>query len=72
VEVDYTQPWHNFTFDGGLRYYHQNAADFYSDLFPRADYQNFTARDRELATFHTFTISVGGQSSVPALRGRPG
>jgi hypothetical protein len=60
VEVDYTHPWHKFIFDGSLRYYRQNAADFYSDLFPRANYQNFMARDRELATFHSITIGLGG------------
>jgi Protein of unknown function (DUF3570) len=58
-ELDYTQPWHRLLFDGTLRYYRQNAADFYSDLFPRADYQNFMARDRELAAFQTYTVGVG-------------
>jgi Protein of unknown function (DUF3570) len=67
LEVDYAQPWHNWTFDGLLRYYRQNAADFYSDLFPRADYQNFMARDRELAAFQTYTVGVGAayQFHVP-------
>ena len=71
VEVEYTQPWHNFTFDGSLRYYRQNAADFYSDLFPRADYQNFMARDRELATFHSFTIGFGGEYQFPHFAWAP-
>ena len=71
VEVDYTQPWHNFTFDGGLRYYRQNAADFYSDLFPRANYQNFMARDRELAAFHDITISAGFAYQFPHLSWAP-
>jgi len=67
LEVDFTQPWHNWIFDGMLRYYKQNAADFYSDLFPRADYQNFMARDRELAAFTTYTAGVGAsyQFNVP-------
>ena len=66
-EVDYVQPWHNWTFDANVRYYRQNAADFYSDLFPRADYQNFMARDRELAAFQTYTVGVGAayQFHVP-------
>jgi hypothetical protein len=66
-EVDYTQPWHNWIFDGTLRYYHQTSADFYSDLFPRADYQNFMARDRELANFETYTAGLGAayQFHVP-------
>ena len=58
--MDYTHPWHKFIFDGSLRYYRQNAANFYSDLFPRANYQNFMARDRELAAFHSIAIGIGG------------
>jgi Protein of unknown function (DUF3570) len=64
-EVDYTQPWHSWLFDGTLRYYKQNAADFYSDLFPRADYQNFMARDRELAAFQTYTVGAGVAYQFP-------
>ncbi len=64
-EVDYTQPWHSWVFDGSLRYYKQNAADFYSDLFPRADYQNFMARDRELAAFTTYTVGAGVAYQFP-------
>jgi hypothetical protein len=59
VEVDYSHPWHKFVFDGSLRYYRQNAANFYSDLFPRANYQNFMARDRELAAFHSLSVGLG-------------
>ncbi len=60
VEFDYTHPvWKQWIFDGSLRFYKQTHADFYSDLFPRADYQNFMARDRELAAFNDYTIGVG-------------
>jgi hypothetical protein len=59
AELDYTQPWRHWIFDGSLRYYTQKHADFYSDLFPRADYQNFMARDRELAAFHSITVGAG-------------
>jgi hypothetical protein len=67
-EVDYTQPWRQWIFDGSLRYYEQTHADFYSDLFPRADYQNFMARDRELAAFHSYTVGAGAayQFHVPS------
>lgn len=67
LEADYTLPWHNWIFDGTLRYYKQNAANFYSDLFPRANYQNFMGRDRELAAFQTYTAGVAGsyQFHVP-------
>jgi hypothetical protein len=60
LEADYTMPlWKGWIFDWSLRYYEQTHADFYSDLFPRADYQNFEARDRELAAFHSYTAGMG-------------
>ena len=34
------------------------AADFYQDIFPRADYANFMARDKELATYDAITAGV--------------
>ena len=34
----------------------QNEADFYSDLFPTADFQNYMARDKELSTYTNNTI----------------
>jgi hypothetical protein len=40
----------NWIFEGRFRYYTQTAADFYQDIFPRADFANFMARDKELAT----------------------
>ena len=49
-------PW---TFEVGYRYYTQGNADFYSDLFERANQQNFLARDKELSTFVSQTLSVG-------------
>jgi hypothetical protein len=60
AELDYTRPmFKHWVFDGSLRFYEQKHADFYSDLFPRADYQNFMARDRELAAFHSYTVGAG-------------
>jgi hypothetical protein len=60
AEVDYTHPLGNrWILDGSLRFYRQNHADFYGDLFPRANYQNFMARDRELAAFHSYTVGAG-------------
>ena len=70
VELDYTHPaGKHWTFDGSLRYYRQGAADFYSDLFPRANYQNFMARDRELAAFRSYTVGAGAswQFAVPGV-----
>jgi hypothetical protein len=70
-EVDYSHPWHSFIFDASLRYYRQSAADFYSDLFPRADYQNFMARDRELAQFQTYTVGAGFAYQFPHFSWAP-
>jgi len=58
--LGYTQPaFAHLTFDGNVRYYDQSHATFYSDLFPYANAQNFLARDRELAQFHSLTFGVG-------------
>jgi hypothetical protein len=46
-------------FDVGYRYYMQNSAEFYSDLFPYAQSQNFLARDKELSTFNSHTMRFG-------------
>jgi hypothetical protein len=60
AELGYTHPaWHHWIFDGTVRFYTQTAASFYSDLFPRIDYQNFEARDRELAAFNSYTAGIG-------------
>ncbi len=67
-EVGYTHPaWNKWVFDGKLRYYKQSAADFYQDLFPRRQFANFIARDKELSTYQGFTLGVGAeyQFSVP-------
>jgi hypothetical protein len=64
-EIGYTHPlkWRflggMWTVDAAYRYYTQTRADFYSDLFPFIESQNFRARDRNLATFDTNTIHVG-------------
>ena len=43
-------------FDISYRYYDQSKADFYSDLFPFINSQNFLGRDKELSTFSNQTI----------------
>jgi len=67
IEANYTWPWRHWILDGTLRWYKQSHADFYSDLFPYANYQNFMARDRELASFTDWTIGAGAsyQFNVP-------
>jgi len=58
-ELDYTHPIQNkWIFEGRVRYYKQNAATFYSDLFPFAGSQNFTARDQNLAALDNTTIGA--------------
>jgi hypothetical protein len=59
AELGYTHPLGVFTLEAKYRFYTQSAADFYSDLFDRADAQNFMARDKELATYTTQTIGAG-------------
>lgn len=71
AEVGYTHPWkERWIFDVKYRYYTQGHADFYSDLFPRAQAQNFLARDKELSSFDSHTLGVG--ASYEFLRDRSG
>jgi hypothetical protein len=73
-EVAYTHPftrpilYGHLTLDGSVRYYKQNHANFYGDLFPRFDYQNFEARDRELAAFHSLSLGFGAEYEFPKVR----
>lgn len=60
VELGYSQPFkERWIVDLGYRWYRQSAADFYGDLFPYRDAQNFLARDKELSTFPSHTFSLG-------------
>jgi len=60
AEVSYTHPWGNrWEFDIKLRFYSQTSADFYADIFPYQDAQNFLARDKELASFDSSSIGLG-------------
>ncbi|RLU01181.1 MAG: DUF3570 domain-containing protein [Ketobacter sp.] len=57
MDLSYTHPWgEHWIFDVHYRYYSQSDADFYSDLFPSADFQNYMGRDKELSTFTNNTI----------------
>ena len=68
VRLGYTQPLgKRWVIEGGYRWYDQSAADFYSDLFPREDFQNFLARDKELSTFTSQMLSVGATYELPAF-----
>jgi len=64
-EIGYTHPIElGWTFDGRFRTYSQTKADFYADLFPRSQYQNFLARDKELSTFASQTIRLGASYDI--------
>lgn len=69
VRLGYTHPvGSRWVLEGGYRWYDQSAADFYSDLFPRKDYQNFLARDKELSTFTSHMLSFGATYELPSFR----
>jgi hypothetical protein len=58
-ELDYTHPISNvWILEGRLRYYTQNHADFYSDLFDFADEYRFEGRDQDLAAQDNYTIGA--------------
>ena len=60
TEVGYTHPLKSdWTFDFSYRYYSQSRAEFYSDLYPYQDAQNYLARDKELSTFTSQSLGLG-------------
>lgn len=48
-----------------LRSYEQTGAEFYTDLFPFRDAQNFMARDKEMGPFSSQTIGLGATYTLP-------
>jgi hypothetical protein len=60
LEAGYTWPYEEkWILEASLRFYDQQKADFYSDLFPFENAQNFLARDKELSTFQSVTLGGG-------------
>jgi hypothetical protein len=60
LEASYTHPWRGrWVFDARLRYYRQTQADFFRDLFPRSNFANFLARDKELSSFTSQSAGIG-------------
>jgi hypothetical protein len=58
-ELDYTHPISNiWILEGRFRYYKQNHANFYSDLFAYADEFRFEGRDQDLAAQDNYTIGA--------------
>lgn len=65
-ELRYTHPWKDrWLFELKYRNYEQTQADFYSDLFPYRDAQNFMARDKELSDYTSDNIGLGITYYVP-------
>ena len=59
-EIGYTLPYRDsWIFDARFRLHDQTEAEFYSDLFPFQDAQNYLARDKELSDFTSTTIGIG-------------
>ena len=59
-EVGYTHPFaDDWVAETHFRTYAQTKANFYNDLFPFQQAQNFLGRDKELSTFSDTTIGFG-------------
>lgn len=60
AEIRYIHPLGNeWTFEARYRTYSQTQAEFYSDLFDRADIFDVFARDKELSSYSNFTFGFG-------------
>jgi hypothetical protein len=64
-ELGYTHPLETgWTIEGKLRFYSQDKAEFYSDLFAASQFQNFMARDKELSTFASQGIRLAASYDI--------
>ena len=60
IQLGYTHTYrNNWIFDLKYRVYTQTRADFYADLFPYSQSQNFYGRDKEVSAFSSQTFGVG-------------
>jgi len=60
LEFGYIQTFlEHWTAEARIRYYKQSDAEFYSDLFNRAEEFTYRARDKELSEFTDTTFGVG-------------
>lgn len=65
-ELRYTHPLQErWLFEVKYRNYSQTQADFYADLFPYRDAQNFLARDKELSEYTSDNFGLGITYYVP-------
>jgi hypothetical protein len=58
-QLSYTSLESGWVIDASLRGDSQTKSDFYSDLFPHSQFQNFMARDKELSTFSSQAVRLG-------------
>jgi hypothetical protein len=71
AQLTYTHAWSDrWIFDFKYRYYQQDAADFYSDLFlvPSQDDRDYRARDKELSQFNSNSFSLYVTYQLPLQR----
>ncbi len=69
VDLAYVHPLGNrWILEAGYRFYTQSQADFYADFFPRANAQNFKARDKELSKFTDHSVSLGVSYELPGVK----
>lgn len=67
--INYVHPLQQgWEIEGNFRRYQQSEADFYSDLFPFQNAQNFMARDKEMSRFDSYSYGVA--ASWEFLKGR--
>ncbi len=67
--IGYTHPiGERWILEADYRWYDQTGADFYSDLFPRENSQNFVGRDKELSTFQSQMFTFGVTWRLPPLK----
>jgi len=60
IQIGYTHAYRdNWIFDLKYRIYTQTQADFYADLFPYSQSQNFYGRDKEISAFNSQTFGLG-------------
>lgn len=66
-ELRYLHPYRaQWLFEVKYRIYKQTGADFYADLFPYRDAQNYLARDKELSPFSSSVFGLGATYKIPA------
>jgi len=65
-ELGYEHAWgSSWLFDIHARYYKQNDADFYADLFDRDNAYKYMTRDKQLSAFTSATIGFGITYELP-------